>query len=224
MKVPAMITESGLTAEDLAARFGPIPLWRVRTTPYPASEDDAIAIQDHEDRTCELIDGILVEKAMSAEASLIAGFLIELIGAFVRSGRLGFVLAPDGLIRLSGTRVRAPDVSFIHRDQTPDGRFPREPIPSLYPTLAVEVLSPGNTQQEMNEKLDDYFESGTKAVWLVDPATKTVRVLTARHTETTLKEGDVLDGGTVLPGFAVPVADLFSVLELGDASVPEESE
>ena len=113
-------------------------------------------------------------------------------------------------------RLRAPNVSFIRRDQVPGGRFPDAPIPDLYPTLAVEVLSPGNTQREMSEKLDDYFDSGCELAWLVDPATKTVRVFTARDAETTLKAGDILDGGNVLPGFAVPVAVLFGVLDLGE--------
>ncbi len=73
--------ETALTAEDLSTRFGPIPLWRVRTTPFPATEDDVIRIQDHEDRTCELIDGISVEKDLSAEASLVAMFLVEVCSA-----------------------------------------------------------------------------------------------------------------------------------------------
>jgi len=205
-----------LTADEVHTRFGPIPLWRVRTSPFPATPDDVLWIQDHEDRTCELIDGILVEKDVSAEASLIAGLIVELLGAFARTKQLGFVLPPDGFLRLAPGRVRAPDVSFIRRDQTPGGRFPKKPIPDLYPTLAVEVLSPGNTQREMEEKLDDYFEAGSEAVWIVDPTKRTVRVFTDRSTESTLNAGDTLDGGTVLPGFSVAVDVLFSVLELGD--------
>jgi Uma2 family endonuclease len=204
--------------DELASRFGDMPVWRIRTNPPPgtATEEDVIRVQDHEDRTCELIDGVLVEKAVSFEASLIARFLGEILGAFVRSRRLGFVAGADGLMRLTDGRLRAPDVSFVRRDQTPGGRAPKRPVPELYPTLAVEVLSPGNTKREMREKLDDYFASGTELVWIVDPASKTVRVYTGRDAETVLRSGETLTGGDVLPGFSVPVADIFAVLELGD--------
>ncbi|MGC1272400.1 MAG: Uma2 family endonuclease [Planctomycetaceae bacterium] len=207
-----------MTAEELIARFGPIPLWRIRVDPPPgmATEADVIRIHDREDRTCELIDGILIQKDMNAFSSVIEAWIGSLIGAFVRPRRLGFVLDSSEVLRLAENRLRAPDVSFIRRDQTPGGRFPREPIPDLYPTLAVEVLSPGNTKREMSEKLDDYFGAGSELVWLVDPATRSVRVFTARDAESTLNIGDLLDGGSALPGFSVPVAELFGVLELGE--------
>ena len=68
----------------------------------------------------------------------------------------------------------------------------------------------------MNEKLDDYFSSGCELAWLVDPDSKSIRVFTARTAETTLRLGDILDGGTVLPGFSVPVADIFDAVNLGE--------
>lgn len=139
-----------------------------------------------------------------------------MLNNFVLRHKLGFIVGEQGLMRLSIGRLRALDVSFIRRDQVPGGRCPKEPIPDLYPTLAVEVLSAGNMKQEMNEKLDDYFAAGSELVWLVDPATKTVRIFTARDRETTLNVGDSLDGGNVLPGFSVPVAGLLSVLELSE--------
>ncbi len=134
----------------------------------------------------------------------------------MRSKRAGFILGPDGLIRLSPSRIRSPDISFIRRDQTPNGRLPKKLVPDLYPNLAVEVLSPGYTKREMAEKLDDYFGSGCELAWLVDPASKTIRVFTNPHSETTLRPGDILDGGTVLPGFTVEVGDVFDAVNLGE--------
>jgi Uma2 family endonuclease len=208
-------TERSITVEDLAARFGDLPAWRIRTDPPPgeATEQDALTLAEDGDRTCELIDGVLIEKAMSAEASLIAAFFIEILGPYVRTRRLGWLLAPDGLIRLTGNRVRAADVSIIRRSQVPEGRFPRTPVPTLFPNLAVEVLSPGNTRREMNEKLDDYFSAGTELVWIVDPVSKSIRVFTSREHEVTLGVDETLDGGAVLPGFSVPVADVFNAAD-----------
>lgn len=215
MSVALPPTPTALSAEDVVARFGPIPLWRIRTTPYPATEEDVLRILDHEDRACELIDGILVEKDAAADSSLIGAYLLTMMNIFVLRRKIGFVLGEQGLLRLSVGRLRAPDVSFIRKDQTPDGSFPSTPVPDLYPTLAVEVLSPGNTAREMNEKLDDYFASGCELAWLVDPASKTVRVFASRGQERTLRIGDVLDGGAVLPGFSVPVGEIFGAVKLG---------
>src|SRR6476469_8252525 len=126
-----------LTLQDLADRFGPMPLRRIRMTPPPgrATEEDVLRIQDHEDRTCELIDGILVEKDVSAVASLIAIRIAKLLAIFVDERALGFVLGEQALLRLTIGRVRAPDVSFIRAGQVPGGEFPNEPIADLNPTI-----------------------------------------------------------------------------------------
>jgi Uma2 family endonuclease len=118
------------------------------------------------------------------------------------------------LLRLSIGRVRAPDASFIRADQIPGGEFPSEPITDLTPTLAVEVISPGNTKREMEEKLDEYFASGSELVWYVYPERKEVVVYTSRSEQRTSGMSDSLDGGVVLPGFVVSVADVFAVTKL----------
>lgn len=211
-----------LTAADLVERFGPIPLRRIRSEPPPgtATEDDLLQIREREDRACELVDGILVEKDVSAVASLIAARIITLLGTFVGERRLGFVLGEQGMLRLAIGRVCIPDVSFIRRDQVPGGEFPTEPIADLFPTLAVEVISPGNTRREMEEKLDDYFAAGTELVWYVYPDRREVEVYTDPQAKQTLTIADTIDGGTVLPGFAVAVAELFSVMKLEPAPEP----
>lgn len=210
------------TAVDLAERFGAIPLWRVRTNPAPgtATEEDVIRISEHEDRVCELIDGILVEKDKSAIASLNAIRIAKLLANFVDDRGLGFVLGEQALLRLTVGRVRAPDVSFIKADQVPCGEFPDEPIAGLTPTLAVEVMSPGNTKREMERKLDEYFASGAEAMWYVYPDRREVDVYSRRHDIRTLKAVDSLDGGSVLPGFSVSVSELFSVTTLKGRSEP----
>ncbi len=101
----------------------------------------------------------------------------------------------------------------------PNRRFPDEPIPDLVPDLAIEVLSEGNTPGEMARKLKDYFITGVRLVWFVDPEARTVEVFTAPDRSITLTEADKLDGGDVLPGLSLPVKQVFSRL-----SPPEEGQ
>ncbi len=201
---------------DLLDRLGHVPLERIRMQPAPgtATEADVLAaLEAPRKRICELIDGVLVEKAMGYAESMLASYLIVLLDGYVRPRNLGLVTAPDGTIRLWAGRVRIPDVAFFSWDRMPERRRPQEPIPTLAPDLAVEVLSPSNTTQEMRHKRDDYFAAGVRLVWEVDPHARTCCVYTAPTLVATLAEADTLDGGDVLPGFRLPLRDLFAELD-----------
>ena len=90
--------DTDLTIDEIAARVGAIPYWRVRADPPPgtATEEDVDRIRCQEDRLCELIDGVLVEKAVSEETAILAAELIIILGSFVKPRRLGWIVAPDG--------------------------------------------------------------------------------------------------------------------------------
>ncbi len=91
-------------------------------------------------------------------------------------------------------------------------RLPRtlEPIPTLSPDLAVEVLSESNTKEEIDQKLQEYFQSGTRLAWIIDPPTRSAAVyLRAGEPACVLKESETLDGKPVLPGFTLLIAELF---------------
>src|SRR5262249_42473795 len=163
---------------------------------------DLLHILDHEDRICELVDGVLVEKIMGTKESALAVKISRHLDVFVEEHDLGMILGADGMLRLLPKLVRAPDVSFISWAQLPEPEYPSEPISDLYPDLAVEVLSPSNTKGEMRIKLKEYFLSGTRLVWYVNPDKRTVQVFTAPDQSITLTETDTLDGGEVLPGFS----------------------
>jgi Uma2 family endonuclease len=90
---------------------------------------------------------------------------------------------------------------------------PAEPIPLVAPDLAVEVLSRSNTPREMARKRREYCEAGTRLVWEVDPAARTVTVFTSPERFTVLDATQTLDGGSVLPGFTLALADLFAELD-----------
>ena len=151
---------------------------------------------------------------MGLRESYLASVLIMILLTFVRLRNLGLVTAPDGMMRLAPGLVRIPDVAFISWDRLPNRRVPTEPIPDLAPDLAVEVLSVGNTLGEMARKRQDYFTAGVHLVWQVDPSTRTVEVFTAPDQSTVLHETHILDGGTVLPGFILPLQELFAALDL----------
>lgn len=203
---------SCLTAQDLLDRFGNIPLARIRfdVPPGTATEEDLLRIHDQTDRSCELVDGILVEKVIGYWESYLAGLIIHFLNQFVLPRRLGIVAGPDGMMRITRRRVRIPDVSFVSWARLPAGRVPTEPIPDLVPDLAVEVLSEGNTDQEMQEKRRDFFTHGCRLMWFVDHRTATVDVYTALDRSFVLREGQTLEGGEVLPGFSLRLADLFA--------------
>ena len=201
------------TAADLGERFGKMPLWRIRLNPFPATEEDVLNIHAKEGRWCELFDGVLVEKTMGYRESLLAVALAAYLRAFVQPRRLGKVAGADGTIRLFPGMVRIPDVSFISWNSLPGRQLPREQIPTLAPDLAVEVLSPGNTAQEMERKRGEYFGHGVRLLWIVDPLARTITVYTDPATSVILRVGQTLDGGNVLPGFTLALADLFAELD-----------
>ena len=211
---PAPAPASIQTLADLMERLGGVPLERIRFHPAPgtALEQDVLEAEK-QGLLCELVDGVLVEKAMGYTESILAAFLIEMLNAFVRPRNLGFVSAPDGTMRLFPGLVRIPDVAFAGWDRLPGGRLPTAPIPPIAPDLAVEVLSQSNTPCEMARKRHDYFTAGVRLVWLADPRARTVDVYTSESQFTRLTDADVLDGGDALPGFRLPVRDWFAELD-----------
>jgi len=216
---PEFTANSTLTVEELAARVGAVPLWRVRTDPPPgtATEADVERIRREEDRICELIDGVLVEKAVSDKTAFLGMELGRLLGNFVVAARLGWILGADGFVRLFGQLLRAPDISFVRREQRPNGEVLASGYADVAPALAVEIFSPGNTTAEIERKRAEFFAAGTELFWIVYPERQEIVVSTGPDEHRTLGSDDTLDGGTVLPGFTLRVAELFERVNLGDA-------
>ena len=212
--MPSMLT--AVTVSDLLYQLGDIPSERVRMQPPPgtATEADVIAIHSREERLCELVDGVLVEKTIGYYESYITATLIRLLGNFVVAHDLGIVAGADGMMRLAPGLVRLPDVSFVSWEFLPGRRLPCQAIPDLVPDLAVEVLSEGNTPREMARKLDEYFSLGVRLVWLVNPMTESTEACTSRHQSTRLDKSATLEGGVILPGFTLPLSALFLVSPL----------
>jgi Uma2 family endonuclease len=207
-----------LTLADVLEQLGGLSPRRIRFRPAPgtATEEDVITIRDRERRLFELIDGVLVEKDMGYWESVLAIELARLWGNFVRRRKLGTVAGEAGMLRLSPGLVRIPDVSFVSRARLAHHRRARAPILPLAPDLAVEVLSEGNTPREMARKVREYFDSGSRLVWLVDPRTRTVAVHTSPGKPFILTEKQTLTGGDVLVGFTLQLRKLFDLLDSDD--------
>jgi Uma2 family endonuclease len=203
------------TVADLFEQLGHVPQERVLLVPTPgtATEQDVLDLIDHADRVCELVDGVLVEKTMGYTESVLALAIGEYLRGFVRKHKLGIVSGESGPMKILPMQVRMPDVSFVSWQRFPDGKFPAAPIPAVAPDLAVEVLSDSNTEGEMRRKLQDYFTAGVRLVWYVDPRDRTAAVYTSPEQCTVFDENGVLSGGDVLPGFELPLKELFAEIE-----------
>ena len=207
-----------LTLADVLQQLGGISPRRVRFRPAPgtATEEDVVKIRDRERRLFELVDGVLVEKVMGYWESVLAIELAGLLRDFVKPRKLGTLAGEAGMLRLSPGLVRIPDLSFISRARLAHHRRALAPILPLAPDLAIEVVSEGNTRREMARKVSEYFASGCRLVWLVDPRTRTVAVYTSTAKPIMLTEKQVLTGGDVLPGFRLPLRKLFGLRDEPD--------
>src|SRR5262245_21755606 len=124
----------------------------------------------------ELIDGIVKEKNMGTENGSIQTLISYYLNAVVLPAKLGRVIDSEGMYQCFPShpkRVRKPDISFVRQDHVPEGRVPVG-ICRFRPDLAIEVVSPNDTYEEVEEKLADYFDAGVPLVWVVTPKTRTV--------------------------------------------------
>ena len=210
------------TLADLLHRLGDIPLERIRFRPYPgtATEQDVIEAEARTDRLCELVDGVLVEKAMGYYESRLAIVLAFFLETYLESSALGIVLGADGMTRMEPGLVRMPDVAFHSWAHFPNRLLPPGSFVEQAPDLAVEILSPSNTKREMDRKRAEYFAGGGLLVWQVYPPSRRVRVYTSVDAFVELTEEDALDGGAVLPGFTLSIRRWFE--RAGQRSVEEK--
>ncbi len=202
------------TVADLLHRLGDVPPDRVRLRPTPGTATERDLLKP-EAKLCELVEGVLVEKPMGLVESMLTMELAMYLVAFVKRHHLGVVTGPDGTIRLMPGLVRIPDIAFISWERLPGRRAPTTTFLDLGPDLAIEVLSKGNTRREMERKLREYFAAGTRLAWLIDPRTRSAWVHTSPEAVTKLGADGTLDGGDILPGFALRLVELFECLDRG---------
>lgn len=138
----------------------------------------------------------------------LTGFLDRRVGAFVEERGLGAV-GPEGgfILGRNPDTVLGPDVAFVRAERLPP--LSQEGFLEFAPDLAIEVVSPSNTRAQISEKVAIYLEAGTNLVWVVDPPRRMGTVFAPSRPARTLRDGDSLDGEDVLPGFTLPLPELF---------------
>jgi Uma2 family endonuclease len=137
--------------------------------------------------------------------------LLTTLWAFVKARQLGAVWDSSTGFWMYNRNCRAPDISFIRKERLQALGFKSNSqnfFPGA-PDLAVEVLSPNNTRAEIDERLKDFFGSGTQIAWIINPDTECVEVCHAPDQRKLVGSGADLDGEHLLPGFRYPIADLF---------------
>jgi Uma2 family endonuclease len=134
------------------------------------------------------------------------------LGYHVKSQKLGKVyLAETGFkLQSNPDTVRAPDIAFIRQERVEQAASTAGYWTGA-PDLTVEVTSPGDTVREVKEKVAEWLEAGASMVWIVSPKLKTVTVYRSLTDIITLTEKDTLDGGEVVPGFQIPVVEIFAI-------------
>ena len=164
-----------------------------------------------DDGLYEIVDGELVEKTMSALAIWIASRLNQLLGSFVFDQGLGTVVMEMlFLLDRARNRRRRPDVAFISATTWP----PNQPIPEegdweVVPDLAVEVVSPNDGMEEVLDKVHEYFDLGVKQVWVIVPSVRQAYIYDSPTQDHIVSADQNLEGGTLIPGWRVPLASLF---------------
>jgi Uma2 family endonuclease len=171
---------------------------------------------EYADLRLELSEGRLIVMSPAGwKHGSIASLLGRKVGDFVDENGLGMTTAAEtGFILYKNPNgkdtVRAPDVGFIATSRVPDNLadLPDGYVP-FAPDLAIEVVSPNDEPKEVEQKIAEYLKYGTRLVWIVYSDKPEVKAHAPGQEPTTLKVGDILDGGDVLPGFTLPVRDIF---------------
>lgn len=156
----------------------------------------------------ELYNGKVVYKMANLAHGIIQLLISAKLSVYLETNRIGYAMSETNF-RLWPDRPREsriPDIAFIKKERLPEDFYR---FPSLAPDLAVEIISPDDSFFKVMEKVDEYFSAGTQLVWLVIPNTREVLVCTA---ERKYSVRDRLTAPELLPGFELPVSEIFEAL------------
>lgn len=163
----------------------------------------------------ELIEGELVEIMSTGFIhGIVAQELSYYVLDFAKKNDLGLVTAAETGFIMGEKTYRGADGAFISNENLEKYGYPQGFFP-VAPDIAIEVVSPNNTSEEMMEKVNLYLENGSRMVWIVYPQTRVITVYRQNNVVSLLRENDILDGEEILPGFRLSVGELF-------ANIPKE--
>lgn len=179
---------------------------------YTVEEYLAVALlPENEHKRLELIEGQIVEMPPSSQLNTLVAFEFGMfMRVFARQHDLGYVVGADSGFELALETVRQPDTAFIAKARKPT--FDRVTFP-FPPDIAVEVISESETSRSVLDKTMLYLQAGTAIVVNIYPTDKVIDVCRLSEEKdiiiSTLKIDEVFDGGDVLPGFKLPLRDIF---------------
>jgi Uma2 family endonuclease len=182
------------------------------STTHTLTTADELFLMPDDGFRYELVKGELRRMPPAgSEHGAVAINIAVVVAQFVKAHGLGVVFGTGTGFKIASEpdTVRAPDLAFIRRERIPPEGIPRGFWPGA-PDLAVEVISPGDTYTEVEEKVCDWLNAGTRMVLVLNPRTRMVTVYTSPTDVVRLTESDTLDGGELLPGFTCRVAELFA--------------
>jgi Uma2 family endonuclease len=158
----------------------------------------------------EVVNGELIDMGNSGmEHGYVACILVAALTTVVQQNKLGAVCDSSTAFTLKNDNKRSPDGSFVAKERLKGLKRPPRGCFQGSPDLAVEILSPNNTIEEIHTKIVEYFENDTRLVWLIHPDEKYVLVYHSPEPDQFLRPQDRLDGEAIIPGFSMAVADLF---------------
>ena|SRR5436190_3069141 len=198
------------TLADFLHWLGDVPAERVLLRPAPGmgNASDVLRLERQDNRLCELVCGVLVEKRLGYKEMSVAAALMDALQQHVQQKQIGVVTGPDGFYRLGDHLVRVPSVAFCAADSYPGDATPGEAAAGVIPQFVAEVTD-GTMPNELARKLEDYFSSGVKLVWVIDLDRRTATAYTSPTKSKAISARGTLEGGRLLRGFELPLARLF---------------
>jgi Uma2 family endonuclease len=177
--------------------------------------DEAFMALPDDGHHYEIVNGELIDMGNSgALHGYVCSLALAALAGYILPKKLGVILDSSTAFKMKNGNKRSPDIAFFAKERLQGMTV----LPSGYlegaPDLVVEVLSPGNTVEEIDDKLTEYFENGSRLAWVINPIQHYVLVYrSAQEPDRLLKSMDSLEGEEVIHGFTLAVADLFQKLD-----------
>jgi len=159
-------------------------------------------------RKYELVDGEVVVSPAGMRHSEIAIKIIRIVATYLDNTPIGKIYGDHTGVILPNGNLRSPDVFVVRNEKLPDGKSPIT-FGELVPDFVVEVLSPGDRQGQVAQKIGEFLEYGVPIVWLVDPEDDSVTVYRSLSQTQRFTSIDIIDAEPVLPGFSCQVSRFF---------------
>jgi Uma2 family endonuclease len=169
----------------------------------------AILSEAHLDYQLELVDGkIIVMGPSDIVSSEIGAEFSRLLLNWVKPRKLGRVFESSGGFILPNSDLRAPDISFVVAERL---KKSKRYFAELVPDLVVEIKSQSDRLKPLREKIRSFLELGAQVGILIDPDKRTVTIYTPTDEPVVLRDGDILSIPQLLPGWEVPIAELWPI-------------